>query len=252
LALALVAAAPVARAQNIVATVDGVEIPASRISLYAQRPIASEQERRLIVNNIVASHLLAEAAKKAGFEKRDEIRERLIIAQQAVLGQAYVADLLKAAAVDDAQVQKRYDEFLKNTADKKEYEVSHILVEKKEKAEELLAELKEDKDAFAKLAKEHSTDTGSGANGGDLGWVSAAALVPEFGKAMESMDKNQTSAAPVQTQFGWHIIRVNDIRDLPKPELTPELRERITQALNAETVSEHIEQLRKEAKVEIR
>ena len=134
---------------------------------------------------------------------------------------------------------------------KQEYNVAHILVEDETQAVELLAQIKKAPQEFANLAQQHSTDSGSAANGGKLGWIAPQALVPEFASAMTALQGGGIVEAPVQTTFGWHIIHVEDTRDIEVPPLTPPLRQRIEESERASLFSEHIEQLRADATVEL-
>ena len=237
--------------ETIVAIVNGVKIPESRISLYSQRPVVGEEDRKLVIENMVSSELIAQAAEKNDTANRPDVREQLAIAKQAVLGRAYVTELLDNLPISEEDEQQRYEEIAKEYTNTKEYNASHILVADEAKAEALLAKIQDAPDSFSELAEEHSDDQGSAENGGELGWVIAAALVPEFSAALIKLNKGEITAAPVKTDWGWHIIRLNDTRPLPIPELDDQLRERLVQNIRAEQITEHVKSLREKASVEI-
>lgn len=237
---------------DIVAVVNGVELPASRITVYTQSPSVSDEQRQQIIDNMIISEIISQEAEKQGFADKQIVRDKIAVARQEALARAYATDFLDKYPVDEARQEELYKEFLDQLSGNQEYEVAHILVEDEEKAKELLKEITAAPAKFAALAKENSADPGSAADGGKLGWVSAAALVPEFAEAMQTLDKGEISTAPVQTTYGWHIIRVDDIRALEVPELTDEMRERLAQRERAELLSEHIKSLRENAEVDIR
>lgn len=236
---------------EVVAVVNGVELPASRLTIYTQSPAFTETQRQQIIDNMIISEIIAQEAVKQGYADKPVIQDELAVARQAVLGRAYAADFLDSNPADAAESDALYQEMLKELGGK-EYDVAHILVPDEQTANALLAEVNKDASAFARLAEQHSQDPGSAAQGGKLGWVAPAALVPEFGEAMKALGKGEISAAPVQTSFGWHIIRVDDTRDTSPPPLTDQMREQLSQRAQAEKLASHIEELREKAKVEIR
>ena len=236
--------------EKIIAIVNGVKIPESRLQVYAQAG-APVDDRQQLIENIIASELMAAAARKQGYDSRPQVREELIVSQQAVLGRAYAGDLLKKNPVDDARIEQRYQELSAEFAGQKEYNVAHILVPEEEQAKDLLEQIKKDKAAFAKLAEEHSQDSGSAANGGVLGWVQPQSLVPAFGDAMQALEVGGITDTPVETTYGWHIIRVDDTRASEPPPLNDELKNRISQVESAELLTKEIEKLRENAEIEI-
>ena len=234
---------------EVVAIVNGVKIPASRLSVYFQGVPITDDNRQEIIDNMVTSELVAQAARKEGLDV--SLQQQLIVAQQAVLGRAYATQLLENNQIDDAMIQKRYDEMVTQYKDRKEYQVSHILVEEEELGKELLAKVNEDQDSFAELAKEHSIDPGTKDKGGDLGWVVTDMLVPEFATVMESLQPGEISETLVKTPYGWHVIRVDDTRPINVPELNAELRERIRREESANIVMGRLQSLREGAQVTV-
>ena len=166
-------------------------------------------------------------AKKKGLDKNADVKNQMDLAAQTVLVRAYVADWIKANPIPDAALRKEYDTIKSQMGDK-EYKVRHILVEKEDEAKEIIVELQKG-DKFEKLA-ERSKDTGSKANGGDLDWNAPGNFVKPFSDAMVKLPKGKFTATPVQTQFGWHVIEVTDIRDAKIPsfdEVKPQLQQRM-------------------------
>lgn len=187
-----------------------------------------EQVKQEMIHRLVAVH----AAQKAGIDKRPAVQQELELASQGILVRALIADHLEKNPITDAQLQAEYDKIKGSQADRKEYKVRHILVQEQKEAEDLLAQIKAKKISFEDAAGQHSIDPGSGKNGGDLGWGPASNYVPEFAKAVESLKKGATAEAPVQSQFGWHIIRLEDERPVQFPELAdvkPQLEEMMRQ-----------------------
>lgn len=191
-------------------------------------PELREQVKQEMIHRLVAVH----AAQKAGIDKRPAVEQELELARQGILVRALIADHLEKNPINDDRLKAEYDKIKSAQGDRKEYKVRHILVEEQKQAEDLLAQIKAKKISFADAATEHSIDPGSGKNGGDLGWGPASNYVPEFAKAVESLDKGETAEQPVQSQFGWHIIQVEDERPVEFPALEdvkPQLEEMMRQ-----------------------
>lgn len=237
---------------SVVAVVNGVEIPASRLLLYTRGQPVGDAEREAVVENAVTGELVMQAAMALGMDERPDVRDELVFARQNVLGRVYVQDLFEQNPIDDAVVEARYAELVGELQSEQQYEVAHILVEEEALALDLLRQVREDPSVFGALAGEHSKDPGSGQNEGKLGWMSPQTLVPEFAAAMQAMEAGDLSEAPVQTQFGYHIIRVDAVREAETPELTDELRQRILQQEQAQVVRANIEKLREAATVEFK
>ena len=171
--------------------------------------------------------LLLREAKKKGLDKSNEVKNQMELAAQTVLVRAYVADWVKENPVADAMLRKEYDTIKAQIGDR-EYKVRHILVEKEDEAKDIIASLQKG-EKFEKLA-ERSKDPGSKANGGDLDWNAPANFVKPFSEAMVATPKGKFTAQPVQTQFGWHVILVEDTRDAKVPtfdEVKPQLQQRM-------------------------
>jgi peptidyl-prolyl cis-trans isomerase C len=251
LAAALTIALPVLA--EPVATVNGQAIPKEKldqfVSLLVEQGAKDSPELRTQVKQEMVNRLVAvQAAEKAGIDKKPEVQQELELARQGILVRALMSDHLEKHPITDKQVQAEYDKFKKAQAGTKEYKLSHILVKEKADADALLADIKAKKITFEAAAKEKSIDPGSGKNGGDLGWGPATNYVPEFASAVEAMKKGQMSDAPVKTQFGWHIIKVDDMRDAKFPELD-EVKPQIQEMLRKKALAEYQQDLMKKATI---
>ena len=235
----------------VVAVVNGVELTEARVSVYLKGlPPLHEGGRGEVIENMVSSELLAQAAEKGGL--LDELREDIRVAGQAVLVRTYLNQYLADNPVSEEVLKARYDEFAREFQGQQEYLASHILVAEEAAAKAALAEVQGNPERFAEVAKEISTDKGSGANGGDLGWTSPGNLVAPFAEAMQQMKPGEMSAAPVQTQFGWHIIYLREVRGASPPPLEGRFRQQLENEARNDSVRRHIEQLRAAAQVELK
>ena len=239
-----------ANAQNI-AIVNGKAVPSSRAEALKQqvarsgRPITPEMENQ-IKEEVIAREIFMQEAKNRGLDASDDYKAQLELAKQTILIRELFADFQKKSAVTDADVKAEYDKFVAANGGK-EYHARHILVETKEQAEAILASLKKG-GKFEDIAKKQSKDPGSGANGGDLDWAAPGNYVKEFSDAMVALKKGEVSA-PVQSQFGFHIIRLDDVREAQLPKLE-DVKPQITQQLQQQRMTAFQQQLRDKAKVE--
>ena len=240
------------------AKVSGISIPQERVDLRvkivtAQGQADSPELRKAIHDDLVNIELMSQEALKKGLDKQSETVQQLELARQTVLVGAFVQDYVKTHPLSDEAVAKEYDK-LKSSLGNKEYNVRHILVEKESDAKSIAAKLKKGgkEGNFDKLAKANSKDAGSKEHGGDLGWIPVGNIpntfVKPFGDALMNLGKGQVSA-PVQSQFGWHIIKLEDVRDLKLPPLD-EVKPQITQRLQQQAVKDLIADLRDKAKSE--
>ena len=184
--------------------------------------------RNAVKEELNTRELLAREAKKQGLEKSPDVKTQMDLASQTVLVRAYVRDWVKKNPVPEADLKKEYDTIKSQIGDK-EYKVRHILVEKEDDAKAIITELQKGA-KFDELAKARSKDPGSKDKGGDLDWNAPANFVKPFGDAMKSTPKGKFTPQPVQTQFGWHVIEVEDVRDAKVPgyeEVKPQLQQRL-------------------------
>jgi peptidyl-prolyl cis-trans isomerase C len=250
-AAALIGIALPALAQNV-AIVNGKSVPKARVdALAAQlakagRPMSPEMQGQL-KDEVIAREIFMQEAQKRGLDASDDFKAQMELARQTLLIRELFADYQKSNPVTDADVKAEYDKFAAANGGK-EYRARHILVEKEDQAKAIIASLKKG-GKFDEIAKKQSKDPGSGANGGDLDWANAASYVPEFSTALIKLKKGQTTEAPVKTQFGWHVIRLEDVREAQLPKLE-EVKPQITQQLQQQKLAKFQEDLRGKAKIE--
>ncbi len=240
-----------AMAQNA-AIVNGKPVPKARMDVLAQqltsagRTVTPEMQGQLR-EEVIAREVFMQEAQKQGLDTGEDYKNQLELARQAIVIRQLLENWRKKNPVTDAEVQAEYDKFVAANGGK-EYKARHILVEKEDQAQKILAELKKG-GKFEDIAKKQSKDPGSGAKGGDLDWANPASFVPEFTEAMVKLKKGETTPAPVKSQFGWHIIRVDDIREAQLPKLD-EVKPQITQQLMQQKQQKYQEDLRAKAKIE--
>ena len=243
-------ALPVA-AQNV-AIVNGKPVPKARVdALAAQlaksgRPVSAEMEGQ-IKDEVIAREVFMQEAQKRGLDASDDFKVQMELARQTLLIRELFADYQKKNPVTDADIKAEYDKFAAANGGK-EYRARHILVEKEDEAKAIIASLKKG-GKFDEIAKKQSKDPGSGANGGDLDWANASSYVPEFSGALVKLNKGQLTQEPVKSQFGWHVIRLDDVRDAQLPKLD-EVKPQIAQQLQQQRLAKFQEDLRGKAKIE--
>lgn len=241
-------------AQNAV-IVNGKSIPKAQLDKMVQRsgqpdsPQVRDQAREMLVTR----ELILQEADKRGVIQNELVREQLEQARIGVLIAAVFEGYVEKEGVAEADLKSAY-ETVKLQYTGKEYHVEHILVEKESDAKAIIAQLKAGGN-FEDLAKAKSQDPGSAKNGGDLGWVSDKALVPEFSKAMVQLKNGQVTDKPVKSQFGWHIIKMVDVRDVKAPSLE-EIKDQLKQMIASDKnwqkakFSEMMQKLRAKAKIQ--
>jgi len=254
LATLLCAPAATGRAEDdnaVIARANGIDIHESDLAFAEEElgsglpQMAPDQKRDYLITYLTDVVILSQAAEKQKLDQRTDVQRRLSFDHNRVLMEALLQDVGHAAATDDA-MHKVYDEAVKQMPPEEEVHARHILVATEDEAKAIEAELKKGAD-FASLAKEKSKDPGA-ANGGDLGYFTKEQMVPEFSEAAFKLDKGQISD-PVHTQFGWHIIKVEDKRVRPTPtfdQVKPQVENYVAHRAQAELV----ESLRKSATVE--
>lgn len=250
-AAALLSVASVSMAQNI-AIVNGKAVPKSRVDALAEqvkrsgRPVTPEMQGQL-KEEIIAREIFVQEAQARGLDATDDYKNQLELTRQSILIRELFSDYQKKNPVTDEEVKAEYDKFAAANAGK-EYRARHILVEKEEQAKAIIARLKKGA-KFEDIAKKESKDPGSGANGGDLDWANPSNYVKEFSDALVALAKGKTTDTPVKSQFGYHIIRLEDIRESQLPKLD-DVKPQIAQQLQQQKMSKFQEDLRAKAKVE--
>lgn len=238
-------------ADPVLARVNGVEIHQSDLAL-AEEDIGSnipaqtaEAKRDYLINYVADMILVAKAAEAKKIPDTDDFKQRLAFARNKVLMEVLLQSEAKNAVTDQA-MHKVYDDAARQMSDEMEVRARHILVEKEDEAKAIVAELKKGAD-FAELAKQKSKDPGA-AEGGDLGYFTKDQMVPEFSEVAFKLEKGQISD-PVHTQFGWHIIKVEDKRKRQLPEFD-KVRDQIETFVQRKAQVDYVTKLRAEGKIE--
>ncbi len=253
LTLLLVTLAPAfAQDAKPIATVNGREIPAIYGDMAKQTLLSQgapndanldARAREALINQ----ELLSRAAIDKGLDKNPRLVAAMEMLRREQLTKAYLEDYVKNHPVTDAEIKAEYDK-AKAAAGGNEYKARHVLVKTEAEAKAIIAQL-DKKVAFDKLAREKSLDTGSAKNGGDLGWNVPGTFVKAFGEAMQKLKKGETTKVPVQTQFGWHVIRLDDMRPTQFPALDA-VKNEVRQQVEQKRVRDAITELRAKAKIE--
>ncbi len=246
-------ATPVTK-EPVAATVNGAPITMSRVDAIvregagAGRPDTPES-RSAIVEGLAMQMVVAEEAIKKGLDKTPEVIEQIDGIRQSVLANAYVQDFIKNNPVSDDALKAEYER-IKATISGTEYKARHILVEKEAEARDIIAKLKKDVASFGKLAMAQSKDPGSKARGGELGWFDTRRMVPEFGAAVAALEKGQFTQEPVKTQFGYHVILLEDTRPIEAPAFE-DVKPNLAQQVRQQNLKKQLDELKSKAKIEI-
>lgn len=247
LAAAVALATPVALAQ--VAKVNGVTIPQARADALLREVTAqgrpdTPELRNMIKQELISREIMSQEAVKLGLNKKPEVTAQIELARQQVLVGAYLNETARRNPVSEEAMKTAYERF-KDSPAASEYKARHILVSSEAEAKALTTQINGGAD-FGKLAADKSRDEGSKGQGGELAWGPATNYVPPFRDALIKLKKGEMTAAPVQSQFGWHIIRLDDQRPLSFEALKPQLQ----QVVQRENVQKVVSDLRAKAKVE--
>lgn len=252
--VALAATTPAPAAEDpVVAVVNGAEIRRSDVA-NAQSMLPSRYREMALgivfshlLNELITTELLAQEAREQGIEDNPAFQRKLALAKARLLEQAAL-DSRVGEKLDDEAVQRRYDLFVQETGRQKEVRARHILLESREDAEAVIAELDGGAD-FAALARERSTGP-SARKGGDLGYFARGDMVPEFSKAAFSLENGTYTREPVRTKFGWHVILAEDRRQKPVPPLS-EVESQLREELRGYIEDTYIEELRSGADIQL-
>ena len=248
---ATLAAALPALAQNV-AIVNGKAVPKARMdALSAQmaaagRPVPAEMQDQLR-EEVILREIFMQEAQKANLDASEDYKTQMEMARQQILIRSLFKDYSDKHPVTDAEAKAEYDKFVAANSGK-EYKARHILVEKEDEAKTIIAQLKKGV-KFEDIAKKQSKDAGSGANGGDLDWSPANAYVTEFTEALIKLKKGELTQTPVKSQFGWHVIRLDDVREAQLPAFD-DVKPQIAQQLQQQRMAQFQKELREKAKVE--
>ena len=241
-----------AAAPKPVATVNGQSLTSAQFELFTKAiagKVPSElnaAQRSQALDTLVRAEVVAQQAEKEGLDKQGDATPSLALARLQILEQAAMVNFLKDHKATEAELKAEYDAQVA-AMPKTQYKARHILVKTKEEADQMIAELKKGA-KFEKLAADHSLD-GSKNNGGDLGWFSPGNMVKPFAEAVAQLKKGETTQTPVQTEFGWHVIRLDDTRETTPPAFDT-VKDRLVQIVEAKKFKAYGDGLVSAAKVE--
>ena len=256
LVIAGAALAAAALAQNSTTRVNGVTIPQQRVDFFVRNVVAqgrpdSPELRAMVKEELINRELLSQEATRRGINKDPDVVMQMDLARQEILMSALMRDVVKGSAVTEETVKKEYER-LKGQLGNREYKARHILVQKEDEAKEIIAQIKKGA-SFEKLAAEKSMDPGSKARGGELDWSTPASYVKPFGDALGRLKKGQMTDAPVQSNFGWHVIRLDDERPTKVPpydQVKQNLQQQLTQQAQKQSYDKTLADLKAKAKIE--
>jgi len=241
-----------AHATEPAATVNGKPIKQSWVDFIMKdaqaRGQKSEGLKNAVINELVGSELAYQEAVRQGIDKNADVAIASEIGQRKLVVNAFLADFMKKNPVTDADTKAAYEEYKKELGDK-EYSARHILLKTEAEAKDITAQIKKGGD-FAKIAKEKSLDPGSKEKGGDLGWFSAAGMVKPFSDAVTSLKKGELTEEPVQTQFGWHVIKMVDSRATQVPSFD-KVKSGLERTLQQRKLEKMMLGLKEKAKIEV-
>jgi peptidyl-prolyl cis-trans isomerase C len=251
-AFAATSNAPAKTPEKIFVKVNGVSISqAFADTLLAEQTAKgapdSPELRNAVREELIRRELLVQQAKKAGLDRKPDIAAQAEVAKQAILIRGYVQQYVQKNPINDEQLQAEYNK-VKAQVGGTEYKTRHILVKEESEAKAIIDELKKDAGKFDELAKQ-STDPGSKDNGGDLGWAAPGNYVKPFADALIMLEKGKFTETPVQSQFGYHVILLEDTRPTTFPPFE-EIKQRILQQMQQQQIGKMVEDLRASAKIE--
>lgn len=249
--LAGIAAVPALAADKdpVVAQINGTEIRASAVKSYQSTlppQVAGQVPYEVLLDSLINNQLVFEQAKKDGADKDPELRQALKQVEQQLTVKSWMSTKLKAQVSEEA-IKARYDQFLGQFQPAEEVHARHVLTETEDQAKAVIAELKKGAD-FAEVAKAKSKDPSAKSNGGDLGFFAKDEMVPQFAEAAFGMKAGELSQTPVQSQFGWHVIKVED-RRMSSPPTFEQAKMALREQVAEETAQKLVSDIRNKAKV---
>ncbi|MDX8385808.1 MAG: peptidylprolyl isomerase [Gallionella sp.] len=236
------------------ATVNGVAISQSQVELLVKQSEDNGQPdspelRAAIVEQLSMQYLISQEAIEKGIDKHPEVADQIELARQSTLANAFVQDYLTSNPVNDEQLNAEYKK-IKVEMGSNEYKARHILVKTESIAKDIISKLKKNLNQFESLAKSKSEDAGSKVNGGDLGWFDPRSMVPEFSSAVENLEKGKFTVEPVKSQFGYHVILLEDIRPKMVPQLE-QIKNQLKQQIQQKSLLKVLEGIKAGAKIEV-
>lgn len=252
-AFSTLAFTPALYAADAAATVNGKAIKQTWVDYITKDAIARGQKqgdglKNAIINELVGSELAYQEAQRLGMDKTPDYTVNSELSNRKILVNMFLQDFMKKNPVTDADKKAAYEQYKKELGDK-EYSARHILVKTEAEANDILAQVKKGSD-FAKIAKEKSLDPGSKEKGGDLGWFSPAGMVKPFSDAVTSLKKGEVSTTPVQTQFGWHVIKLVDSRATQVPPYD-KVKDGLERTLQQRKLEKMMLDLKAKAKIDV-
>jgi peptidyl-prolyl cis-trans isomerase C len=237
--------------EEVIVTVNGSKITQQDFQRFVfeatqgvkGNPQIDQQE---VLNELLARELIYQDALKQGLDKRKDLLEEVARLQHKLVVSIALEEAVKKQPTTDKELQELYDKEIKNLKPK-EYKARHILVKEKSLAEQIITELDLGGD-FAKLAEKHSIDTNSNKNGGDIGWFKPQPALPEFSRAIMQLEKGKYSMTPAQTPVGWHVIKLEEIRETAPPSFE-QIKQRLAQIVQQQKVTAYIQSLKDKAEI---
>lgn len=241
-------------AGDIAATVNGTPISKYSVDQIVGQRLAMGQPdnpetRKAIINQLAMQLLVSQEAIKKNLDKTPEVSDQIKLTQQSILANAFVQDYTKNNPVSDDMLKAEYDK-LKAQMSGTEYKARHILVDKEAEAKAIIAKLKKNPKLFDSLARQYSKDPGSKAEGGELGWFDPRGMVPEFGAAVAKLAKGKFTLEPVKTQFGYHVILLEDTRTKQVPTFE-QVKPQLVKRVQDQNIRKLIDDMMAKAKIEI-
>jgi peptidyl-prolyl cis-trans isomerase C len=242
-----------------VATVNGASITRGEFDLYVKNLLRNAKQQpdtkltpdqqNQVLDDLVSLKIMATQGEKDGVQDDPDVQAELGLLRMRVLADAESQKFIKSQTPSDADLKAEYEQAV-SKMDHTEYHARHILVASKDQADQVIKKLKGGA-KFEDLAKTQSTDSGSKNNGGDLGWFTTSRMVPPFANAVKELKKGEVTPEPVQTQYGWHVIKLEDTRDAQPPAFdNPQVKQQLTDAVLRKKLQEYVANLKKTAKVD--
>ena len=236
------------------ATVNGVAIKQSQVDMLVKQSETrgqpdSPELRAAIVDQLAMQYLISQEAIKKGIDKKSEVADQIELVRQSTLANAFVQDYALNNPVNDEMLNAEYEK-VKVQMSGNEYKARHILLKTESSAKDIITKLKKNPKQFESLAKSKSEDAGSKDNGGDLGWFDPRSMVPEFGSAVASLTKGKFTDEPVKSQFGYHVILLDDSRPKMAPPLE-QIKTQLEQQIQQQNLLKLLEDIKAAAKIEV-
>lgn len=239
---------------DVAATVNGTPISKDSVDQIVGQRMAmgqpdSPETRKAIINQLAMQMLVSQEAIRKNLDKTPEVIDQIRLTQQSILANAFVQDYTKNNPVSDDMLKAEYDK-VKAQMSGNEYKARHILVDKEADAKAIIAKLKKNAKLFDSLAKQYSKDPGSRDKGGELGWFDPRGMVPEFGAAVAKLEKGKFTLEPVKTQFGYHVILLEDTRTKSAPTFE-QVKPQLAKQVQDQNLKKLIDDMMAKAKIEI-